>query len=424
MKIINLSFSDLQGGASRASYRIHRAMLSKGVSSKMSVQNKVTDDASVQYVASGVFSSLVAKVMPYLDRATLSFYGINPKGSVWSPGWLNFWKADRWEEVRAADAIILYWICNGFLGIRTIGRLLALNKPVIWRLSDMWPFTGGCHYSGACARYQYLCGRCPQLNSSYKNDLSYRVLQKKKELWKIDGNSRLSIVCPSRWIAKKAKKSALFRGASIEVIPTGVDIKNFKPINPETARDILNLPQKKRLILFGADKGLDDKRKGGDLLYSVLLELKKYWKSKDDEPEMVLLGTWKQYQKEEYPLKVHPLGSFINDLSLPLVYSACDLFISLSVEDNMPNTVIESLACGTPCVAFDTGGIPELIEHQVNGYLCEYKNKNDFVKGIIWAIDSKEHNRGISLNARIQAKRKFNITSAIEKYLALIGSMQ
>ena len=198
---------------------------------------------------------------------------------------------ERHKRIRQADAVTLYWICDGMLGIKTIGKLLRLKKPLIWRLSDMWPFTGGCHYSTTCDRYEINCGKCPQLGSTMEYDLSRWVFNRKKNWWKVQDLSSLIVVCPSKWIAQCAKKSLLFRDIRIKVIPTGVDTNIFKPVDKSLARKMLNLPQDKSLILFGADKVFKTIRKGGHLLSDTLAELSKRFSNMENNVEIVVFGT-------------------------------------------------------------------------------------------------------------------------------------
>lgn len=419
MKIIHLSYSDLQGGAARASYRIHRAMLVLQTESRMLVQQKLTDDPTIDQVGTRPQHALLRFLLPYIDRAPLALYGLNPKGTVWHPAWLNFFRAHRLNSVKEADAIFLYWICNGFLGIKTIANLMSLKKPVLWRLSDMWPFTGGCHYAGDCQQYQSGCGKCPQLNSSYPYDMSRKVYQRKLAFWQLENSPRLTIVCPSNWISEKVAKSALFRNTARTVIPTGVNTSQFKPIPVMEARNILNLPPDKKLILFGAYKIFSDTRKGGQLLIETMQAVDQQLGSAADKPEIVVYGSWKKQGTVRLPFKTHALGQFINDWSLPLVYSACDIFVSLSIEDNLPNTIIEALACGVPCVAFSAGGIPELIDHKKNGYLSNVPDTEDLAHGICWVLARNQGKRALSRNARQKAQQKFDINKSISRYNAL-----
>ncbi len=419
MKIVHLSVSDLQGGAGRAAYRLHRSVLAARIDGRMLVQNKLTDDSTVDPIYTNPLTNIISKILPYLDRSLLTLYKNRYKDAVWHPAWLNFWPVERHRRIREADAVTLYWICDGLLGVKTIGKLLKLKKPVIWRLSDMWPFTGGCHYSGTCDRYEINCGKCPQLGSTSEYDLSRWVFNRKKNWWKAQDFSSLMVVCPSKWIAQYAKRSLLFRDIRIKIIPTGVDTKIFKPVDKSLARKMLNLPQDKSLILFGADKAFKVVRKGSHLLKDALKEVAKGFPHMEDIAEIVIYGSWREFDDRSLPFKVHALGQFINDASLPAVYSACDVFVSPSTEDNLPNTVIEALACGIPSVAFNIGGLPELIDHRSNGYLAKPLDIRDLAEGIFWVIQETQNSRSLSQHAREKAENVFNIDRIARQYKAL-----
>jgi glycosyltransferase involved in cell wall biosynthesis len=424
MNILHLSHSDLQGGAARAAYRLHRTLLSMTTSSTMLVQTKMTDDPTVHAAGARWDQRLVAALAPYIDRLPVAFYGLNPKGTVWHPAWFQSLRLHRHHGLFEADALIFYWICNGFLNTASLARLLSLRKPLIWRLSDMWPFTGGCHYSGSCERFVNACGRCPQLNSTLPLDLSRLVLRRKKKAWTLDHNPYFTVVSPSNWLAEKAARSSLFRNTRINVIRTGVDTQLFKPTPRSDARHILNLPQDKFLILFGSDKTLNDRRKGGHLLKALMDACIRLLKVPHSAIQVVLFGTWQDYRHAGLASQVHALGRFQNDLSLPLIYAACDLFVSLASEDNLPNTVIEALACGTPCVAFGNGGIPEIIDHQEDGFLAPNGDVEAAAAGIGWFFQKRsvERRRHADL-ARRKVVERFDLKRSAEQYLSLIHEL-
>jgi len=419
MKLVHLNASDLSGGAARATYRLHKTYLSHGLLSDLIVQEKLTDEPTVQTIYHTQVQNVISKLLPYIDRSILKCYRKRQKNAVWHPGLMNFWPLSKHPAILNADVIILYWVCNGFIGIKTVGKLLTLNKPVVWRLSDMWPFTGGCHYAAACKRYENICGCCPQLGSKSEKDLSNIIYNYKRKWWKKNNTNQLTIVSPSRWLASKAQKSLLFKDFSSVVIPTGVDTNIFKPINREQSRKILNLPQQKLLILLGADKYFKADRKGFGLINESLNILLNKQSNSNDTPEVVIFGSNQKLTDLNPSLKLHALGKFSNDFILPIIYSACDVFVCPSIEDNLPNTVIESMACGTPAVSFRVGGLPEIIDHELNGFLAEAFDLNDLAVGIQYVLDNFQDNRSLSKNARRKALNKFDIKNNIHSYLRL-----
>ena len=260
------------------------------------------------------------------------------------------------------DIINLHRICGGYLQIETLAKF---NKPIVWTLHDMWAFTGGCHYSQECARYTKSCGSCPQLDSNRDWDLSRWVWQRKAKAWQ---DLNLTIVTPSQWLAKCARVSSLFQDLPIKVIPNGIDTTKYKPIAQSLARELLNLPQDKQLVLFGAMNATSDRRKGFHFLQPALQYLSQSgWQEK---LEIVIFGASEPINPPNLGFKCHYLGRLNDDISLALAYNASDVMIVPSLEDNLPNTVMEAIACGTPCVTFNIGGMPDMIEHQKNGYLA------------------------------------------------------
>ena len=277
----------------------------------------------------------------------------------------------------------------------------------------MWAFTGGCHYNEGCERYVEACSNCPQLNRSGKNDLSRSVLRRKKKAW---GKLDITIVTPSNWLAECAKKSSLFKGWRIEVIHNGLNLNLFKPINKSTAREIWDLPPNKKLILFGAMSATSDHKKGFDLLYEGLKQLAvKY----SDKAELIVFGSSKPENPPDFGLPVHYLGRLHDDVSLSLLYAAADVMVTPSRQDNLPNTVVESLACGTPVVAFDIGGMPDMIEHQINGYLSKLFDVSDLTVGINWVLSDENRHKELCLKARGKAVACFDIKKIAKQYAEL-----
>jgi len=418
MKVLHLSESDLAGGAARASYRLHKTLFSQGINSHMLVQRRITDDDSVHSIVKSVPDKIKCLAAPVVEKLPLFFYPHKSDNIYWNSAWLSLWNSNRLLSIiRQYEVISLYWTCGGFLSTKNIAHLFRSGKPYLWRLSDMWPFTGGCHYSGSCRRYEENCGKCPLLGSSQSSDLSSWTLTNKHKWWRDRSTSNIIIICPSQWIANCARNSSLFRNTRIEVIPSGVDINIFKPVDKTIARKILNLPLNKPLILFGAINPISDQRKGYRQLTEALSLFAK--ESFDDTPEVIIMGSWARQQASSAPLKFIPIGKYVNDFSLPIIYSACDAFISPSIEENLPNTVIESLACGTPVVAFYVGGLSDIICHKENGYLASYPDTNDLAAGIKWVLSNSQSDKTLSQHARQTAVEKFNISNVARRYIEL-----
>ena len=245
MKILSLSTSDLNGGAPRAAYRLHQGLIEAGVDSQMLVQQKLGDEATVIGARNKITRGL-AVTRPTLDSLPMLFYRQRDRTPyVYSCQWLPS-KIDSQIEALNPDLINLHWVCGGYFPVEAIAKF---NRPLVWTLHDMWAFTGGCHYSKQCDRYQQTCGRCPILNSNRNWDYSRWLWHRKAKAWQ---NLDLTLVTPSKWLAECARSSSLFRDLTVEVIPNGLDIHQYQPIDQQLARKLLELPQDKQIVLFGA----------------------------------------------------------------------------------------------------------------------------------------------------------------------------
>lgn len=408
MKILHISTRDLVGGAARAAYRLHQGLQSINVNSQILVQTKISDDQTV-VAPQTIVEKGIAKFGGILDTFPPKLYHQRQQ-SPFSTQWLPDLIARQVARL-APDLINLHWITDNHLSIETIAKF---KQPVVWTLHDMWPFTGGCHYNQNCSNYINSCGACPQLGSKKNLDLSRWIWQRKWQAWK---NTCLTVVTPSTWLAKCARSSSLFQNQSIEMIPNGLDTKRYKPVNRQLVRDLLNLPQDKQLILFGAIKATSDRRKGFHFLKAALQSLcQSGWQEKI---ELVVIGASQPDKQTDFGFKTYYLGQLSDDISLAQVYAAADIFVAPSLQDNLPNTVVEAIASGTPSVAFKIGGMSEIIEHQQNGYLAQPFEIEDLAQGIAWVLENQERHHKLSDRAREKAEQEFTQELQARRYLSL-----
>ena len=285
---------------------------------------------------------------------------------------------------------------------------------MIWRLSDKWPFTGGCHYSGDCKRYEDHCGNCPQLITNKKKDFTWFGWKRKHRAWQ---NKNITVVAPSRWIADAAGRSSLFKNNSIIRIPTGVDPDVFKPMSKEQVRKTLNIPIASKVILFGANYPFQSAYKGAIYFRRMIEQMA------DKDYTFLIFGSGKNDNTDDIYKKVKFLGVLREENELCQVYNAADVFICSSIEDNLPNTVLESMACGTPCIAFrDSGGVVDVIDHKANGYLAEFKNVDDLIKGILWIIEANKEGT-VSIKAREKILQEFTLENQADSFIDLYKSI-
>jgi glycosyltransferase involved in cell wall biosynthesis len=313
------------------------------------------------------------------------------------------------------DIINLHWVSAGFLRIESLRKLKA---PLVWTLHDMWPFTGGCHLSHDCIKFTGSCGACPILKSSRDFDLSRWIWRRKARVWK---NLNLTIVTPSRWLAKRARISSLFKNFRIEIIPNGLDSRVFRPIDKKIARDALGIPEGQKIVLFGSVHPESDANKGFQLLKRALQAIKEQRKVGDIT--CLIFGVSGPRKNLDIGLSMHYLGFLHDDITLALAYSAADAFILPSLQENLPNTVMEALSCGTPCVAFNAGGTPEMIVHKKNGYLAHPFDVEDLGRGILWVLGNEARSKALSEYARKKAQREFDLGIQAKCYRALFDEI-
>jgi glycosyltransferase involved in cell wall biosynthesis len=279
-------------------------------------------------------------------------------------------------------------------------------------MHDMWPFTGGCHYAGACLRYRSECGACPALGSNSDDDLSRTIWRRKRKSW--DGLP-FQLITPSRWLASCARSSALFHGADVAVIPNTLDTDIFRPQEQAAARQRCSLPQGPKLVLFGAIASLSTSRKGAHLLMPALEQLQKVV---DFPVELVVLGATGPEPSMTFPLLVHYAGHVSDEAELSAFYASADAVVLPSTEDNFPNVALEALACGRPCAAFEIGGMGDLIVHGETGYLAKPFLPGDLAAGIAFCLRDDQTAR-LRQQARDRVERNFAPAIVAEQHLTL-----
>jgi glycosyltransferase involved in cell wall biosynthesis len=408
MKVLQLSATDKIGGAGIAAYRLHEGLCQSGMDSQMLVLRKATSNPTVHRLLSRMNrrGRLQARYASKRHNRQLKQHPRQPDSAYWSLNNRPYPIADAINSFHA-DVVHLHWVGDNYLPIQQLAKITA---PIVWTLHDMWAFTGGCHYSGDCQTYQTGCGSCPQLIQPHPHDISQKIARQKIQAW---STIPMTLVCPGRWLADCVQKSQILRDKKIKVIPNGIDTTKFKPIDKTGARHALNLPQNKKLVLFGAFGGTDDPRKGFTYLRDALQHL-----PEASNIELVVFGS-DQPENLDVNFPVHQIGRLQDDVSLVLLYSACDVFVLPSLQDNLPNTLLESLACGTPCVGFDTGGIPDIIHHQKNGYLAQFRDTVDLAHGIQSILQQSFSATTIHQDTA----ERYNLPHIAEQYIQLYRSL-
>lgn len=405
MKILIVNTSDIKGGAARAAYRLHRSLLSLHVDSQMLVQNKSGDDFTV-LVQGKKTAKYFNKLRPVIDTLPVRFYKEKTK-TPFSPSWFGFSSmVDNINKIKP-DVVHLHWICAGVMSIEDIARIKA---PIVWSLHDMWAFTGGCHYDENCNAYKNSCGNCKVLGSNKENDLSTKGFNKKNKTFSSLNN--MTIVGLSKWLHTCAKESTLLKNKKHINLPNPIDTKAFKPFDKEKSRELWSLPKDKKLVLFGAMGATSDPRKGFDELSKAMSKLK------DTNIEFIVFGSSEPKESQNFGFKTHYLGSLADDVSLVTLYSAVDVMIVPSLQENLSNAIMESLSCGTPVVGFNIGGNSDMIKHHINGYLAKAFDTDDLAKGIEWVLNHKEYDK-LCTSAREKVVCEFDSVVVGKKYIEL-----
>ncbi len=392
MKIVILNTSERTGGAAVAAGRLSKALKQAGIQ----VDKLVREDTWLNRFRF-YWERLIIFLCNHLNRKNLFAVSIANTGTDLSGHPL----------IKGADIIHLHWINQGFLSLRNIEELVKLNKPIVWTMHDMWPCTGICHHARDCEKFQTGCGACFFLKSEGK-DLSTSVFDKKLSLYK---DANITFVGCSRWLSDRARKSYLLQEKAVLSIPNPINMEVYHPMDQNMPRGLLGLPSGKKLLLFGA-LNVTDKRKGIDFLIEALRKLEK------QDVELVVFGQVKDDIRGLFPVPIHSMGYLSDESKIVALYNAVDMFITSSLEENLPNTIMESMACGTPCVGFATGGIPEMIDHRVNGYVANYKDAGDLACGIRWVL---EHEDRQALSDACVKKVRDNYTEEVvaRQYIAL-----
>jgi glycosyltransferase involved in cell wall biosynthesis len=382
LKVVHLNTYDGNGGAGRACLRLNRALLSQGISSKIIVNFKFGQDAQIATFNSTWVQKAYTAATIVTERLLAKRY-LKPLRTPFSFAWFGR-SVIHHPDVKAADIIHLHWVNHGFLDPRHLAELATLNKPVVWTFHDSNAFTGGCHVRYACEQFMQECGSCPLLVDAGPDDISHRIwLQKQAAYQKMD----ITIIAPGSWMYQSVQQSSLMRGRKMERIPNTVETGLFRPVDKTEARRMTGLPTNKFILLSGFMPSRKDLHKGTQYLLDSLQMLQERLGDKAADVELVVFGNRTTDDMPDFPFKTTFLGTINADEKLVNCYAAADAFLIPSLEDNLPYTVMESLACGTPVIAFTTGGIPDMVQHQYNGYLAEYRSATSFADGMEWLIN-------------------------------------
>ena len=398
LRVVQLNYSDISSGAARAAHRIHHSVRAAGMDSTMMVNLSKLGDWTVEGPRT-LLRKAITRLRPLgaivIHALLRTENPINHSSAILPSSWP---KRLNGSDV---DVVHFHWVAGEMLSIRDIGRL---KKPVVWTLHDMWAFCGAEHYAwDERWRQGYRSNNRPRHESGF--DINRWTWERKYKHWQ----RPMHIVTPSSWLADCVRESALMCGWPVTVVPNPIDTDGWRPLDQPLARALLGLPSDVPLLLFGAMGGGAEYRKGFDLLLDSLAQLRGELK----DFHLAVFGQLEPRQPPDLGFPIHYTGHLHDDLSLRALYSAADVLVIPSRQDNLPNTGVEAHACGTPVVAFKTGGLPDIVDHQRTGYLAHAFDNEDLAAGIRWVLLA---GGGLRENARQRALERFAYPVVAEQY--------
>ena len=410
MRVLIVNTSEQAGGAAVAANRLMHALNNYGVKAKMLVRDKSTDEITVVGLRGRLrqrwrflWERLVIFMHLHFDRKRLFELDIANTGT----------DITRLPEFQEADIIHLHWVNQGMLSLGDIRKILKTGKPVIWTMHDIWPATAICHLTLGCCNFRSGCHHCKYLpGGGGANDLSARVWRRKQTML---GAGNITFVACSKWLEQEAKSSALLRGQTITSIPNPIDVSIFCPGSRQEACEAEGLPVDKRLILFVCQR-VTNPNKGMQYLIDACNQLAATKPEMKDNTGVVILGSHADEVAHQLPFPAYPLGYVSDRQRIVRIYRAASMFVLPSLSENLPNTIMEAMACGIPCLGFRVGGIPEEIDHRKNGYVADYRSVDDLARGIDWLLNEADA-KALSAEAVKKVRHNYATRQVMVRYI-------
>ena len=404
IKVLHINYSDIKGGASIAVKRIHDAQKKIDIDSKIVVAEKYLDlkdivgpKSTFEEVKWKVLNSINRKIenLEKKERYDSNSYNLIPNNFIKKLNKMN------------CDIINLHWIGGNLIPIKDLKKI---NKPLVWTLHDMWPYTGSEHYTKS---FRFVEGY--NKNNKPKELRGYDV---EKYCWSLKKKyypKNLKIIATSNWQLENAKKSFLLKDKKLYKIPYPINFNFWRPIKKSIARNILNIPENKKLILIGSER-IDLERKGYNLIDSILNIVD------NNNTLLIVFGrNSKKLEKINKFNKIYFDEISPNSQDLKILYSACDLFLAPSIQESFGQTVLEAASCCLPSICFENNGISEIIDHKINGYIAKEGDTEDFAKGIEWCLQNLKQ-EDMEKNLKV-LKAKFSSEIIAEEYKKFYSSI-
>lgn len=416
MRVLLINTSEQTGGAAIACNRLMEALKKQGIRAKMLVRDKQTDKLTVISVK----SSWKLPIMFLWERICIFVAHRFSKKNLFQMDIANVGTdVTVMKEFQRADVIHLHWVNQGFLSMKTIERIMRCGKPIVITMHDMWYFTGICHYSADCEKYKSACEHCPLLGGG-KGLIDYakRVFEQKRHLY---SQSKITFVGCSEWIAALARQSALTKGQRVVSIPNAIDMTVFCKLDKSELRAKYHVAPDKKLLLFGAQR-ITDERKGFRYLAEACKLIEQHNPELAKKIEIMVVGGDSGKVQNLLPFAVRPISYVDKQQQMVELYNIVDVYVTPSLQDNLPNTIVEAMACGIPCIGFNVGGIPEMIDHKKSGYVAEYQSAEDFARGIEWVLTADYAQ--LSEAAYQKAAGTYSEEAVAKKYMEIYGNEQ
>jgi glycosyltransferase involved in cell wall biosynthesis len=410
MRVAQINTVDVKGGAARAAFRLHKGLRGSGVDSTYYVRDQFNPDPSIRrFVPDPSPAAAQHRAHEYLARRA----AYDAYAATRSPD-IELFSQERVDgdenfsiQMPRADVLNLHWVA-GFVDWHMFFTP-RIARPVVWTLHDMNPFTGGCHYDQFCGKFKTACAACPLLGTDDPNDLSHRVFAAKAELLSRWPAHMLKIVGVSKWIADQARASALFGKFETTSILNGLETDVFKPIDKAEARAKLNLPQDARIVAIVSNH-IKLARKGFSELVHALSLI-------PDADNLLLVGVGDSHILSiDAPFKVMQIEHVYDDATTAMIYAAADVTAMPSRQEALGNTVIESMSCGTPVVAFGVGGVVDVVREDENGFLAPPGNVAQLSLAFMKAFGDLEHLRACGARGRALMEKEFSLAVPAAAY--------
>lgn len=411
MKIIHVNTFDSEGGAAKASIRLHKSLLDSGVNSHYLTEARSLNLANIHSVYKNhLFRPLTSRIRARLDSLPLLAY---PKklNTPWNVGWLNGSVNSLIKEYKG-DLAHIHWVGSGFMSLNDLSKI---ESKTVFTLHDSWIFTGGCNVTGECKNFQSTCTKCPQLGSLSDHDLSSHSFKKKL---KILQKSAPIFVAPSSWMASQAKSSFLLKDMNIHIIPNGVDTSIFSPRPKSEVREYFGFSPLKKIIMFGANSVVGDKNKGFNDLLEIQSLISNSLVGKNFEI-VVFGGVDDKTQLLCKHMPIRFMGKVVDEVLLAHLYSAADVICVPSIQESFGLVALEAMSCGIPVVAYNTSGLMDIVVNGVTGFLAKPFDKNDIYEGLVQILADEELARKMSVNSRARAVNSFDSKNIANSYIKL-----